>query len=42
MNQGSSAQFRRDNGVWQDGALLACGVSYTAAQSKQEGWTIVF
>ena len=35
MNQGNSAQFRRDDGVWQDGGLL---LHYPASQQ----WVAIF
>jgi uncharacterized protein YukJ len=35
MNQGNSSQFRRDDGVWQDGALLL----HLAAESR---WVAIF
>jgi hypothetical protein len=43
LDQGNSEQFRRDDGGWQDGGSFCVhGVSYTAEQSHDEGWTIVF
>jgi uncharacterized protein YukJ len=39
MNQGNSGQFKGDNGVWQDGALL---VQFPAADGVPEQWVGVF
>ncbi len=43
MNQGNSGQFRKDNGVWQDGALIVHFPAVTlGADIWPEQWVAVF